>query len=63
MPLSSIDCRANAETCLRLAKSAAKPEHAQMLRNIAQTWLHLSDELERRISSVLNGREPIVQQR
>jgi hypothetical protein len=44
MHSSSTDYRENARLCLELAKRAANPEHAQILRKIAKAWLKLADE-------------------
>jgi hypothetical protein len=48
----STDYRENARLCLDLAKRAAKPEHAQTLRNIAKAWLKLADELKPQSASI-----------
>ena len=60
MAPSSIDCRANADKCLELVKTAATPEHAEILRSIAKAWLELADKLGPPIRPPLNGREPIA---
>jgi hypothetical protein len=39
MHSSSTDYRENARLCLELAKRAANPEHAQILRKIAKAWI------------------------
>jgi hypothetical protein len=48
----STNYRENARLCLELAKGAAKPEHAQTLRNIAKAWLKLADELKPQPASI-----------
>jgi hypothetical protein len=40
---------------LGVGQDGRKPEHAQILRNIADAWLKLADELEQPIPRALKG--------
>jgi len=42
MSVSPKDCRKNALICEDLAQRATKPEHAQVLRNLAKQWLKMA---------------------
>lgn len=49
--------RLYAARCDELAKTADKPEHARVLRNLSKQWVKLADELER-AQRFLNDRPP-----
>jgi hypothetical protein len=43
MPGDPKECRQHALNCVRLAQTAATPEH---FANLARTWIRLADEIE-----------------
>jgi hypothetical protein len=49
--------RLYAARCEELAKTAEKPQHARVLRNLSKQWVKLADELER-AQRFLNDRRP-----
>jgi hypothetical protein len=47
MPANPTDCRERAHRCAKLAATAATPELAATLSDIAQKWAILAAELDR----------------
>ena len=47
MPTNSTECRERAQRCAKLAATAATPELAAALSDIAQKWAVLAAELDR----------------
>jgi hypothetical protein len=42
------DYRRFAEECRRLARGASDPEHKKILKQMAEAWMHLAAEAERK---------------